>query len=190
MYVYVIKPSHLLEISPSVREKNKNGTDRFFDPATAPLERGKNRRGREAGQYSRREEFDEREFSLRGHVQTPERILSYAGDPFHRARHAAAPFGASVQRPWLLARGGANELRGSRFARNTWHLADATGCGRDDIGEEIRGIPVEHANETMFVVNLFFEISQFLFRTHPIDSCLVSYRSDIRGIFGEGNEII
>lgn len=89
MYVYVIKPSHLLEISPSVREKNKNGTDRFFDPATAPLERGKNRRGREGGQYSRREEFDEREFSLRGHVQTPERILSYAGDPFHRARHAA-----------------------------------------------------------------------------------------------------
>lgn len=66
----------------------------------------------------------------RMHVQTPERILSYAGDPFHRARHGA-PFGASVQRPWLLARGGANELRGSRFARNTWHLADATGCERD-----------------------------------------------------------
>lgn len=63
-------------------------------------------------------------------MQTPERILSYAGDPFHRARHGA-PFGASVQRPWLLARGGANELRGSRFARNTWHLADATGCERD-----------------------------------------------------------
>lgn len=90
------------------------------------------REGKRRGQYSRRKEFDEREFSLprRTHVQTPERILSYAGDPFHRARHGA-PFGASVQRPWLLARGGANELRGSRFARNTWHLADATGCERD-----------------------------------------------------------
>lgn len=151
------------------KEKNKN----------RPLFRSRNRSSGKnggGGQYSRRKEFDEREFSLRGHVQTPERILSYAGDPFHRARHAA-PFGASVQRPWLLARGGANELRGSRFARNTWHLADATGCGRDarDIGEEIRGIPVEHANETIclsLTFSCFFSSKSrtriFISRTHPI----------------------
>lgn len=131
----------LLEISLSVRkkERRKNNKNRPLFRSrnhSISLERERDeetkREGKRRGQYSRRKEFDEREFSLprRTHVQTPERILSYAGDPFHRARHGA-PFGASVQRPWLLARGGANELRGSRFARNTWHLADATGCERD-----------------------------------------------------------
>lgn len=137
-----IKPLFtLLEISLSVRKKEgrKNNKNRPLFRSrnhSISLERERDeetkREGKRRGQYSRRKEFDEREFSLprRTHVQTPERILSYAGDPFHRARHGA-PFGASVQRPWLLARGGANELRGSRFARNTWHLADATGCERD-----------------------------------------------------------
>lgn len=148
MYVYVIKPSHLLEISPSVREKNKNGTDRFFDPATAPLERGKNRRGREGGNI--RDEKNLMSVNSPSAATCKRRKEFFLTPVIPFIARGTPPFGASVQRPWLLARGSANELRGSRFARNTWHLADATGCGRDDIGEEIRGIPVEHANETMF----------------------------------------
>lgn len=130
----------------------------------------------------------------RTRVQTPERILSYAGDPFHRARHGA-PFGASVQRPWLLARGGANELRGSRFARNTWHLADATGCERDIGAILARKFEESRWNAKgwtkTFVVNLLgtlisrgnlkFDTRIFvLLRIHRIDYWLLYRREEIR----------
>lgn len=190
MYVYVIKPSHLLEISPSVREKNKNGTDRFFDPATAPLERGKNRRGREGGNIrdeknlmsvnspsaatcKRRKEF----------FLTPVIPFIARGTP---PRHSApACNGPGYWRVAVLMNFGAHVLRETRGTSRMPPDAGATILARKF--EESRwSTPTKRC----FFVNLFFEISQFLFRTHPIDSCLVSYRSDIRGIFGEGNEII
>lgn len=50
-----------------------------------------------------------------GHVRTALRILSYTLDPGERVPFFVRSLGASVQRPWPLARGGANELPASTF---------------------------------------------------------------------------